>query len=223
MSVRLASALVATLALPAAPAAAHPHIFIDAGVELMFDDSGALAALRVLWAYDELFSLLVIEELGLDRDYDGQLTEDERAALAGFDMDWIDGFAGDLYAEAEGRALALSGPLDWTADYVEGRIVTTHLRAFEPRLAPGAAEIVLRVYDPTYYTAYRIASAPRFTGRADCSARILVPDHGAAARRLQAALAELLAAAGPEALEQDFPAVGAAFAEEIRVACAPPS
>lgn len=221
---RTALALTAALALPAAPAAAHPHIFIDAGLELIFDEAGALAAVRVLWAYDELFSLLVLEDLGLDDDYDGVLTEAERAALAGFDMNWIDGFEGDLYGEAGGEPMGFSGPLEWTADLADGRVITTHLRAVAPRVDPAAGEIVLRVFDPSYYTAYRIASAPRFTGRDGCTARILAPDYGAAARQLEAALAEIAGAAGSdEAIEMDFPAVGAAFAEEIRIACAPPS
>jgi ABC-type uncharacterized transport system substrate-binding protein len=65
-------ALLATL-LPL-PAAAHPHVFIGTGLTLVLDADNRLAAIRVTWSYDELYSLLVLEERGLDSDYDGALT-----------------------------------------------------------------------------------------------------------------------------------------------------
>ncbi|MCL4189147.1 MAG: DUF1007 family protein [Rhodobacteraceae bacterium] len=203
-------------------ARAHPHVFIDAGVEFLFDDAGALAAVRIVWAYDEFFSLLVIEDMGLDPDFDGQLTAGEVASLSGFDMEWIEGYEGDLYLFQDGRPVALSGPLDWGAEYRDGRIVTSHVRALVERLAPAAAPLSVQVYDPTYYSAYRIAGAPLLTGRGGCTTEVLVPDLGAATARLEAALAEMTAA-DPDALEMDFPAVGAAFAEEIVLTCAPSS
>ncbi|MEY8837883.1 DUF1007 family protein, partial [Cribrihabitans sp. XS_ASV171] len=33
------------------PLAAHPHVFIDTGLELIFDDKGHLTHVRVEWAY----------------------------------------------------------------------------------------------------------------------------------------------------------------------------
>lgn len=214
--------LALALALTAAPARAHPHIFIDAGVEFLFDADGRLAALRIAWAYDELFSLLVLEDMGLDADYDGALTEEERDRLSGFDMEWIDGFEGDLEADQDGRPLALSGPLEWTADYRDGRIVTTHVRALAERLSPEEGPVRVRVFDPTYYTSYTIPGAPLVTGRDGCTTRVVVPDYRAAAAVLEAALAEMRGTSA-DAVELDFPAVGAAFAEEVILSCAPRS
>ena len=54
----------------AAPALAHPHIFIDAKVTVVFDDSGAISALRNEWTFDEAFSSWVIQ--GLDTNNDGE-------------------------------------------------------------------------------------------------------------------------------------------------------
>jgi ABC-type uncharacterized transport system substrate-binding protein len=63
---RLAFAL---LLLPA-PALAHPHVFVDASVEVVFDAQNRATGLRIGWTYDDLFSLMIVEDRGLDPDYD---------------------------------------------------------------------------------------------------------------------------------------------------------
>ncbi|MFD1912887.1 DUF1007 family protein [Halodurantibacterium flavum] len=204
--------------LISAPAVAHPHIYIDTGLQMQFDDEGRLAAIRVVWVYDAFYSMLLLEEMGLDPDFTGTVTEEERATLAGFDMDWIEGYEGDLYLLQGERALALSGPMDWTADVQDGRIISTHIRALQERVEPGPEPVILQAYDPTYYTAYTIAIDPVIEGRTDCDARIFEPDFSAASEILESALAEMLAQPGYDELE-DFPAVGAAFADEIRLTC----
>lgn len=211
-------ALAVALALAAGPALAHPHIFIDTELEVIFDDQGQATHLRVTWIYDDFYSLLMIEDRGLDPDGDGLLTEAERADLQGFDMGWDADFLGDTHVLADGQAVTLGRPQDWTADYREGRIVSTHLRALDPAVAPAAAPLVVQVYDPGYYSAYYITAQPVLTGApAGCAAQVFEPDRDAADAILQSALAEL---AGSDSLEMEFPAVGAAYAEEARITCA---
>jgi ABC-type uncharacterized transport system substrate-binding protein len=216
----LAAAAVAALGL-ASPALAHPHIFIDAAVHPVFDTDGKLAAVRVVWRYDELYSLLVLEDMGLDQDYDGVLTEAEIAALDGFDMNWDPDYAGDLYVLAEERELALSRPVEHSTQVQDGRIVTMHTRALETRVEVGTAPVVFQVYDPSFYTAYQLTLPSRVEGREDCTAQVYTPDLTDANRALLDALAELGANQSVE--DYDFPAVGADFAEELRLACASPS
>ena len=209
--------LVAMLAGGAPAVLAHPHVFIDAGVELRFDAEGRIDALRIVWVYDDFVSMLILAERGLDPDPTGALDAAGRAALDGFDMQWIEGFEGDSYLLVDGRPVALGGPEGWSADTVGGRIVTSHLRPLPTPVDPGSAEVVVQIYDPEYYTAYTIAATPRIAGRADCTAAVYGPDLAAASEILAAALAELTASAD---LEAEFPAVGAAYAEEVRVRCA---
>ena len=204
----------AVLALSAGAAQAHPHEFIDAGIELRFDAGGALTALRIVWVYDDLTSLMILSDRGLDPDGDGALTEAEAATLSGFDMDWAEGFAGDTYLLHGDVPLPLGPPQDWTARVVQGRIITTHLRQLAAPIAPGTAPLVVQVYDPGYYTAYTIATTPLIRGRNDCTAEVYGPDVAAADAALTAAIEELSGDA-----EADFPAVGAAYAEEVRLIC----
>ncbi|PJF09007.1 DUF1007 family protein [Pseudorhodobacter sp. MZDSW-24AT] len=203
------------LALPLA-AAAHPHVFIDATLEVIFDAQGRAEAVRVGWRYDSLFSMAYVAEQGFDPDFDGVLTPEEEAALAGFDMGWHADFAGDTYALLGEAPLTLSGPLEPTAAYVDGSLISTHLRRLAAPVALGAEELVVQVYDPSFYTSYLIAETPVVRGRTDCRVQVYEPDRAAADARLQAALDEL---AGSADAESEFPAIGAAYAEEARISC----
>lgn len=201
----------------ATPLEAHPHVFVDAGIEVIFDAEGRATDLRITWSYDELYSLLLVQERGLDPDADGVLTSDEVAQFSGFDMKWQEGFAGDTYALLGDVPLVLSGPSGWTAGYANGMATSTHLRHFETPVEIGDKLLIVQLYDPGYYTSYGIAYDPKLTGAgAACSAQSYGPDPAEADETLRAALAEY---SGSQDVEADYPAVGAVFAEEVRVTC----
>ena len=210
-------------ALMANAATAHPHIFINTGLELQFDDAGMLAAVRIVWGYDSFYSLSTLTDLGLDPDADEVLTAAELARLQGFDMQWMAGFEGDTYLQQGTRMVKLGGPLSPDAKVIGGHIVTTHLRRVLPAAAPvdpADGPLVIRVYDPTYCTAYEITLPVLFIGRQDCDAKLVLPDETAA----NAALAAALSALGPTQTLEDAgvdvaAAVGGAFAPQVTVTC----
>lgn len=206
---RLAMAMAGLVAL-AGPAAAHPHVFMETQLEVLRDVEGRAISLRVTWTYDPFFSLVLITERGLDPDGDGRLTATETAALQGFDMNWEPGFQGDTYAFAGGQAVPLSGPRDGVARYEGGRIISSHFRDLA---RPVAGLLVVKNYDPTYYTEYTI----REVVAEGCKTEIIAPNLTEAERELQAALAEIPADVD---VEFGFPEVGAVFAQEVQVTCA---
>lgn len=217
----LRAALAALIAgLAASPALAHPHIFIDTGLEVIFDADGKASAVRVTWTYDELYSLLIVEDRALDKDYDSQLTPEELQSLQGFDMNWDAGYPGDTYALLGETPLVLGPPSDWTAAYEGGRLISTHLRALSPPVDLAAKPLILQAYDPSFYTAYAITGTPVLTGRADCTVEVFEPDQAAADAILKSAMDEFY---GAQTAEGDFPAVGAAYSDEARVTCDAPS
>jgi ABC-type uncharacterized transport system substrate-binding protein len=202
----------------ASPALAHPHVWIDAGIEVILNEQNEATGVRISWTYDDLYSLYVVGDMGLDPDWDGKLTEAEVSRLAGFDMQWDPGFPGDTYALLGGIDQPMSRPKDWTASYAEGKITSTHLRSFAAPVPVGAEPLVVQAYDPGYYVAYAVTGPALVTGGRGCTARVFVPDLDAAQDALLAALEEYT----PDVdLEAEFPAVGANFAEEVRVTCSP--
>ncbi|WP_370645648.1 DUF1007 family protein [Ruegeria sp. Ofav3-42] len=198
------------------PALAHPHVFIDTGLEFIVDDAGNLTHVRVTWAYDEFYSLLVLEDMNLDQDADGVLTEAEQQFLSGFDAEWVEGYNGDLVVLSNGEPVSLSGPLEPHATTEDGRIVTTHLREVEGGSVPTAA-LSAKAFDETYYTAYEVTRPVTVSGPLSCQIDRFEPDIDGQLAQMQAFLKTLDADYDLE--ENDIPLVGENFATEIRVSC----
>ena len=116
---------------------------------------------------------------------------------------------GDLVVLHNGQELALSGPMQATASYDDGRITTTHVRQVSADQTFGRA-IEIKPYDATYYTAYDITRGVRIESADGCTSRIEVPDIDAALRELSDVLASLDAAATPE--DENLPDVGGLLA-----------
>jgi ABC-type uncharacterized transport system substrate-binding protein len=207
-----AAALLAASLLPSA-APAHPHIFIDGGVDFLFDAEGRLSALRVTWIYDPLNSLFMLEDLDIAPEDEADLPAETRARLAAYQTEWDAGFDGDSYLEHDGVPVALSGPRDADAEVRDGQVVIRFRRDLAEPLLPGT-DTEVAVYDPTYFTAYAVTDAPRIEGPA--------PGCHAEARRFRpdpalAALQEKLAAVPIDADPEGDP--GALFADRIRLTC----
>ncbi|MEP5731507.1 MAG: DUF1007 family protein [Sulfitobacter sp.] len=204
-----------TLAL-SPPLLAHPHIFVDTGLDLRFNDAGQLSEVRITWAYDEFYSLLIMEDRALDPDFDGVLTPAEQEDLTGFDMQWTEGFNGDLVIEQSGKLLILSGPMDATAAYADGRITTTHVRKVSGALA-NATSIEIKPYDPTYYTAYDITLPVNIEGADVCRDQINVPNIDEQLTELRDQLN--LLDANVLSSDENAPDVGILLASTVVVTC----
>ncbi|MCE8008430.1 DUF1007 family protein [Aestuariivita sp.] len=191
--------------------AAHPHVFVDTGIKLVLDDQGQLAGVEVSWAYDALYSMLTFEDMGLDNDYDGRLNSAELGFLNGFDLNWVEGFEGDLHLEAAGVPIALGAPEGRGVTVEDARIVSTHYR---PLVNPTEADgLILRAYDPTFYTAYDLTRG--VTAGEGCRAEVTPADLDAAYTLVE----EMLYAMPAADAEESFPEVGAAFADTVVIRC----
>ncbi len=71
----------------AGPALAHPHIFIDAKVEIGFDAQGRVAQLHHSWTFDTAFSVWMVQ--GLDANGDGLVSPEEMQDLANENMEGL--------------------------------------------------------------------------------------------------------------------------------------
>lgn len=161
-------------ALPLA-APAHPHVWVDVALQIQADDQGNVTGVTVGWSYDDFFSLLILEDMGLDPEADGVLTEDELAQLKGFDLvEWPEGFEGDVYLRAPDGGVALSLPEPLSVRMEAGRIIATHYRAVTPVPLDG---LEVRTFDPTYFVDYRLAGLSLPAG---CTAKVEEADEAAA-------------------------------------------
>ena len=216
---RLAPAQLArafALVLPAAPVAAHPHIFVEADVGIVLDDGGRVTGVELSWTYDEFFSFMLTAELGLDPEGDLVLTPAEKEALAAKVLDWPADFGGDLMVMQGGVPLALGARAAASVDFVDGRVVERHLRPLA-EAAGGPEPVSVQVFDPYYYVAYEVSPDITLRGGDGCAVTLRKADLNAA----YALVDELLygrpaSDVGPD---EAFPEVGEAFSDTVIVTC----
>ena len=180
------------------------------------NEAGDVYAVDVVWTYDDFFSLLILEDLGLDSDGDKELTAEEKAVLRNIVLDWPADFGGDLLVETAAGAVALGPVKDHEAEYIEGRVVETHTRWLDTPAAAGEG-VNIRVFDPGYYTAYALTGGVTLDAPEGCEMWIVPADLDAAYSLVDELLYGRPASdVGPE---EAFPEVGAAFADMITVTC----
>ena len=189
--------------------AAHPHIFIETVLRAVVDEKGTFKGVEVTWTYDDFYSLLLFADMGLDNDADGKLRPDELKQLEGFDLNWVDGYEGDSYAERDGVPVKLGDPETRGLNVENGRITSTHFRAAD---VP-ASGLVLKIFDPTFYTAYELVGQVEVDG--PCTASIEPADLDAAYSFVE----ELLYATPASQAADEFPEVGDRFADTVMLSC----
>ena len=213
---RLTLPLITALASPIA-ATAHPHVFVEAQVTVIFDEAGGVA-IKLDWYYDDLFSLLITSDLGLDLDGDLILTEAEQAVLDDQIAAWPPEYQGDLEVTQNGDVLDLLEKQDHSMTYMDGLFIEKHMRPI--KVADPAAPFQIRVFDPSFYVAYDLKRPVLVTGRDDCTVVVIPADLDAAYALAESLNADLDAQSSDP--DDYFPAIGDAFADTIVVTCAGP-
>jgi ABC-type uncharacterized transport system substrate-binding protein len=198
------------------PALAHPHVFVDVQIAVVFDDDGGVGV-RLDWVYDAYFSMLVTSDLGIDMDGDLKLTPEEQALLDEQIAAWPPDFGGDLEVLQGEAPLPLADKRDHAMVYRDGLLRETHLRPLA-QVADRAAPLTILPYDPTYYIAYSVAGRVTVEGRDDCEISIIPADLNAAYSLVDELLYGRPASdVGPD---EEFPEVGRSFADTVMVTCA---
>jgi ABC-type uncharacterized transport system substrate-binding protein len=151
--VRLAMACCGLLVC-AAPAQAHPHVWVTMHSELIYAPDGSITGVRHAWAFDDMFSAFATQ--GYESKVKGQFTREELAPLAKVNVESLKEYDYFTYAMADGRKAPMSDPLpDYYLDYKDA-ILTLHFTL--PFAKPvKAKELKVDIYDPTIFVDFEFA------------------------------------------------------------------
>lgn len=149
---------------------AHPHVWVDAKADILFDETGTITAIRQAWRFDEAFSSYLM--LGLDTDGDGDYSREETAELAQVNVTSLADFhyftsiagaattdrLGDLFSEE------FQAPQDYYLDF-DGIYVTLHftLPLNVAMMAMDHDLVIVDIYDPEFFVAFSLIETDPIT------------------------------------------------------------
>src|SRR5271169_638094 len=100
----------------AAPARAHPHVWVTMRSELIYAPDGSVTGVRHAWAFDDMFSAFAVQ--GLEAKEKDKFTREELAPLAKVNVESLKEYDYFTYATADGKKAPLADPApDYWLDF----------------------------------------------------------------------------------------------------------
>lgn len=174
---------------------AHPHIWVDTKLDVVFDGAGRISELRQEWLFDQAFTAWAIQ--GLDTNADGQV---DRAELHELTEEYISGLSAyDFYTFA-GRKQDRRGLTPGPERHMElrGDRLVFVFSLFLDRPVPKPQNFAIEVADPEYYVDFKFpqsGGAALINAPAGCTIEAHPP------KELDPETAARLAEIGPEQRE----------------------
>ena len=137
------------LSLAPATAFAHPHIFVEARLEVVAAPDGSIEELRNVWRFDEVFSSSVV--MDFDKNTDLKLEPNELAEVGKTVRDSLADYDYYMNLTINGKNITVQKPDIIHVDYKEGQLLMFF--AVKPvEKMPLKGKLTFGVYDPTLYT-----------------------------------------------------------------------
>jgi len=153
---RLLSAMLFGIAclLTTAPAAAHPHIWVDGELALV-SDNGTVTALDIVWHFDPFYSEMVRADFDLDGD--GSLSQQELDALVGISAANLPLSSFFTRYEIDGERFSVGAVRQFFADD-DGEKITYRFRVvLNETVDPTRDALVIGLFDDGYYVDIAVA------------------------------------------------------------------
>ena len=173
-------ALAGGVALGAATAQAHPHVWITAKSEVIYAPDGSISGVRHTWTFDDMFSTYALQ--GIEAKTKGAYSREELAPLAQTNVESLKEFGYFTFARADGKKERFLEPVDYFLEYRDS-LLTLHFTL--PAKAPfKAKQTALEVFDPSFFIDFKFAEKEpvKLVGApADCKMAFQRPNDGTAA------------------------------------------
>lgn len=143
--------IVATLLALTTQSSAHPHVWVKAQSELLFQADGSVAGLRHHWQFDEAYSSYAVQ--GLPTEKDGRVTSQTLAPLAQENTLSLEEFGYFSRLRIDGKVQAFATPTDYSMDYDKG-ILSLHFTLPLKNPVKFVRSTAFELYDQTYFVSF---------------------------------------------------------------------
>lgn len=196
-------------------ALAHPHIWIDARLAIIFNDDGAINAIRHEWTFDQAFSSWSIQ--GLDTNNDGEVDRDELLGLAAETIVGLTEFEFFTFAGTGETDIKFAGGPNPQMMHDGARITLSYTVVPDKPVYAGEA-LEIEVTDPEYYVSITFLTsrgAVLENAPSGCSVVVNAP------KQIDPDIEDRLMALGQDITElpEDLRAAAADLANVVIVSC----
>jgi ABC-type uncharacterized transport system substrate-binding protein len=143
--------LAAGIAFGAAPAEAHPHVWIVAKSEVMYAPDGSITGMRHAWTFDEMFTTYALQ--GIATKTKGVYTREELAPLAQTNVESLKEFNFFTFAKADGKKAKFEEPVDYFLEHKDGALTLHFVLPLKAPVTP--KQLALEVFDPSYFIDFK--------------------------------------------------------------------
>lgn len=139
----------------AAPASAHPHVFVTAKTTVHVAQ-GTITGFEHVWTFDEFYTAMAVQDL--DKNKDGKFDRGELHELAKLNIEGLKEFKYFTFATLGGQELALVDPKDgeYWAENNNG-ILSMHFKVMlDKPVLTDAKNFQVGIYDPSFFIAFEL-------------------------------------------------------------------
>jgi len=127
---------------------AHPHVFIDTTVTIMFDDEG-ITGFQIQWLFDEMFSSMIINDF--DEDYNLQFNSTEIVNIEKNAFSNLKNFHYFSYISLNEKDFPFKKVTNFSASIIGERLIYKFFIPYKIKAKEAEQIVTVAVYDDSYY------------------------------------------------------------------------
>jgi len=170
--------LALALAMAPASAFAHPHIFVQARLEVVAGPDGNIKELQNVWRFDEVFSSSVM--MDFDKNGNLKLDPDELQAVGATVRDSLADYDYYVNMSLNGKVIKVLKPDVIHVDYKDGQLLMFFKVAPAEPMPMKGNRLSFGIYDPTLYTSIDFPTDGDLVTLGDgfksCTSKVVRPD-----------------------------------------------
>lgn len=147
--------LIAGLLSIATSAIAHPHVFVAAKAEIIYDGAGNVLGVNHVWTFDEQYSAFAT--MGFPKKPDGTFEPEKLQELAKVNVESLVDFNFFTEGKASGKRVEFANPENYRMEF-HGGAITLFLSLPLKKPVPGKT-FSLEVSDTTFFVAFAFDEA----------------------------------------------------------------
>ena len=172
----LIAALIWALSFGSSQVRAHPHVWVDVQLELVFKD-GKLMGIQHQWTFDDLYSAFVTQGVGRNPD---EPTREELLPIAKSNVEALEEFDYFTFVRINGAKADVSPPTDYAMWQGTNKDKLVTLQFFLPLKTPAIpdSQFAFQVFDPSYFVAFNLEKESAITLKnapKGCVPKIIAP------------------------------------------------